>query len=180
MQVRPFDQRKGELRLEHAEHSRADVDVERAVEVALEVEPARLEERTLPVQCAVGIVARRPRGDAVALCEHAGEQSPVGGAWEDFTLLLRLKICDKRVSKSDRIGFGKELDMNRKEIEQAISELSPTELSQFRRWFETYYLMVMDDHHERKLHVDKLRRGSAKGKGLLKALMADKDFEKKY
>lgn len=79
MQVRPLDQRKGELRLEHLERPRADVNVERAVEVAVEVEPTPLEERTLPVECAVGIVARRPRGDAVALREHAGEQGPVGG-----------------------------------------------------------------------------------------------------
>lgn len=78
MQVRPLDERKGELRLEHPERRRADVDVERAVEVTVEVEPARLEERTLPVQRAVGIIARRPRGDAVAAGEHAEEQSPVG------------------------------------------------------------------------------------------------------
>ena len=78
MQVRPLDQRKGELRFEQPERGRVDIDVQRAVEVAVEVQPVRLEERTLPVQRAVGIVARRPRSDAVAAGEQAGDRSPVG------------------------------------------------------------------------------------------------------
>ena len=91
MEVCPLDQRKGELRLEHPECRRADVDVQRAVEVAVQVEPARLEERTLPVQRAVGIVARRLRGDAVTLRQHAGDESPVGGHEGDFTFDLTTK-----------------------------------------------------------------------------------------
>lgn len=67
--------------------------------------------------------------------------------------------------------------MNIKEIKQAVTELSPNELARFRRWFDTYYLHALKDHKERKHRVEKLK-GSLKGKGLLKSLMADKDFEK--
>jgi hypothetical protein len=93
--------------------------------------------------------------------------------------LPRMTIRENWASNRYRIGFGKELDMNRKEIEQAITELSPTELSRFRRWFETYYLQVVKDQTKRKRHIDELK-GSLKGKGLMKVLIADKNFEKKF
>jgi len=76
------------------------------------------------------------------------------------------------------------------EIEQAITELSPDELTRFRRWFEEFDAKVWDpkegqierDAGSGKLtalqpiteeHLNKLR-GSLKGKGLLKALMEER------
>lgn len=80
--------------------------------------------------------------------------------------------------------------MNRHEIEQAITKLSPEELARFRRWFEKFYAKAADKQYEHDIiagsnasqsdlgqHVDKLK-GSLKGKGLIKALMADKKLEK--
>jgi hypothetical protein len=89
-------------------------------------------------------------------------------------------------------GFtGKESEMNRHEIEQAITKLSPEELARFRQWFEKFYIKARNKQFEGgktvklaitrlelEQHLDELR-GSLKGKGLLKALMADKDLEKR-
>ena len=69
--------------------------------------------------------------------------------------------------------------MNRKEIEQAITELSPKELARFHKWFEGYFSKTSDEQHVQKQHIDKLK-GSLKGKGLLKALKTDKELEKKF
>jgi len=63
--------------------------------------------------------------------------------------------------------------MKRKEIELAITNLSPNELARFRKWFEDYYPKALSRQLEQKQRIDKLK-GSLKGKGLLKALMADK------
>jgi hypothetical protein len=80
MQIDPPDLLEGELRLDHRKLRRADINVQRAVEIeiAVQIESARLEKRTLSVQRAVGIVTRRSQGDAVAACKHAGEQDQVG------------------------------------------------------------------------------------------------------
>jgi hypothetical protein len=69
--------------------------------------------------------------------------------------------------------------MIRKEIEQAIAELPPDELARFHRWFNKYYSRIIDTRFKQKQHVDELR-GSLRGKGLLNALIADKDFEKRF
>jgi hypothetical protein len=73
------------------------------------------------------------------------------------------------------------------EIELAIKELSPDELTLFREWFEKFDAEVWDtqlEHTEEldklstlqpitKEHINKLR-GSLKGKGILKALMEER------
>lgn len=79
MQIGPLNSLEGELRFDHGKHRRVDIDVQCAVEIVVQVEPARLEERTLPVQRAVGIILRRPRGDPVAAGKQTGEQVPVRG-----------------------------------------------------------------------------------------------------
>ena len=80
--------------------------------------------------------------------------------------------------------------MNIHEIEQAITELSTTELARFREWFEEFDAKIGDptkgqierDAKSGKLaasqpiteeHLNELR-GSLKGKGLLKALMEER------
>jgi hypothetical protein len=68
--------------------------------------------------------------------------------------------------------------MKRREIELAITNLPPNELASFRKWFEGYYPKALSKQLEQKQHIDKLK-GSLKGKGLMKALKADKDLEKK-
>jgi hypothetical protein len=88
-------------------------------------------------------------------------------------------------------GFtGKESEMNRHEIEQGITKLSPEELARFLQWFEKFYTRDRDKQFEREeavkstsaqseieKHLDELRC-SLKGRGLLKALMADRELEK--
>lgn len=81
------------------------------------------------------------------------------------------------------------------EIKQAIKKLSPNELTHLRQWFEEYDNQLWDEQFEidaKSGKLDKIAnkaitrgylnklRGSLKGKGLLKALMAEKEFEKKY
>ena len=39
--------------------------------------------------------------------------------------------------------------MTMQEIEQAITELSPEELTRLREWFDEYYAQVWDDQIER-------------------------------
>jgi hypothetical protein len=66
--------------------------------------------------------------------------------------------------------------MNVEEIKQAISELSPEELAQFREWFEGF-----ENKRANMLSVEeKLTRlrGSLKGKGILKAFLEEKKREK--
>jgi hypothetical protein len=82
--------------------------------------------------------------------------------------------------------------MNRKEIEEAVTQLSPGELARFRQWFDKYYTKTSNSQDrenkttklnitrpEIEQHLDELK-GSLKGKGLLKALMENKDYEKKF
>lgn len=57
--------------------------------------------------------------------------------------------------------------MNIQEIKQAISELPPRELAQFRKWFEEF-------ENERKSPIEKRLtklQGSLKGKGVLKSYL---------
>ena len=66
--------------------------------------------------------------------------------------------------------------MNVEEIKQAISELSPEELAQFREWFEEVEnkganIPTVEEQLTRL-------RGSLKGKGILKALLEEKKREK--
>lgn len=70
--------------------------------------------------------------------------------------------------------------MNLKELKQAVTKLSPDELTRFRDWFKKY---------ERNVHTGKLKdskqfretlrrlRGSLEGKGALKALMEERRKE---
>lgn len=66
--------------------------------------------------------------------------------------------------------------MNVEEIKQAISELSPEELAQFREWFEGF--------ENKRANIPTVEeqltrlRGSLKGKGILKAFLEEKKREK--
>jgi hypothetical protein len=70
--------------------------------------------------------------------------------------------------------------MNLKEIQQAITELSPDDLARFREWFKEYGSNVkveeLTDPKQIRETVGRLR-GSLKGKGLLKALMEERRKE---
>lgn len=71
--------------------------------------------------------------------------------------------------------------MNIKEIQQAITKLSPAELARLRAWFKEYESNVdsgesSDSQSPTKETLRKLR-GSLKGKGLLKALMEERRRE---
>ena len=47
------------------------------------------------------------------------------------------------------VVFRKEFQMTIQEIEQAITELSSSELARLREWFEEYYAQVWDKQIER-------------------------------
>lgn len=66
--------------------------------------------------------------------------------------------------------------MNVEEIKQAISELSPEELTQFREWFEGFENKRANNESIEK-RLARLR-GSLRGSGLLKAYMEEKKSEK--
>ena len=69
--------------------------------------------------------------------------------------------------------------MNLQEIEHAIAELNPQELVRFRQWFEKFERNTksgMQDKLANREHIRSLR-GKYKGKGLMKALIADKKLE---
>jgi len=59
-------------------------------------------------------------------------------------------------------------------IKQAIKKLPPNELIEFRQWFEKF-----NEISEKQEHIKKLQ-GSLKGKGILKAFMKEKEFEKRF
>lgn len=61
--------------------------------------------------------------------------------------------------------------MKMQDIQRAITALSPAELAVFRKWFERFQPEAQDGQL-RKL------QGSLKGKGLLKAFMAEKKRER--
>jgi len=66
--------------------------------------------------------------------------------------------------------------MNVEEIKRAISELSPEELTQFRKWFEELenkraHTLTVEEQ------IEKLR-DSLKGKGILKAYLAEKQRDR--
>jgi len=56
MQVCPFDMAESEFRFDQLECKRTNIDIQRAVEITLEVQAASLEEGSLPVQGSVGII----------------------------------------------------------------------------------------------------------------------------
>lgn len=78
VQVGPGHLAEGVFRLEHLEGVRADVYVEGAVEVTVQVQAARFEERPLPFQRAVGIVPGRAGSHAVAAHQYAAQDGPGG------------------------------------------------------------------------------------------------------
>ncbi len=47
------------------------------------------------------------------------------------------------------VAFSKEFEMTMQEIEQAITELAPNELTRLREWFDEYYAQVWDEQIER-------------------------------
>ncbi len=66
--------------------------------------------------------------------------------------------------------------MSVEEIKQAISELSPAELANFRKWFEEFEkkcanVLSVEEQLTRL-------RGSLKGKGILKAFLEEKKRER--
>ncbi len=71
--------------------------------------------------------------------------------------------------------------MTIEKIKHAIKKLPPNELTEFRQWFEEYHAQTnkASDLAEMKATLKKLR-GSFKGTGLTKALMKEKEFEKRY
>ena len=71
--------------------------------------------------------------------------------------------------------------MNIKEIQHAITKLSPDELTRFRAWFKEYESHVdSSESSDSQLPIRetlKKLRGSLKGKGVLKALMEERRRE---
>jgi hypothetical protein len=71
--------------------------------------------------------------------------------------------------------------MNIKEIQYAISKLSPDELAHFRAWFKEYVgnIETAEFNNSQETLEDRLKRlrGSLKGTGILKALMEDRHKE---
>jgi hypothetical protein len=71
--------------------------------------------------------------------------------------------------------------MNIEEIQQAISKLSPDDLTHFRTWFKEYMDNIevegLNDSQETLEDRLKRLRGSLKGKGILKALLEDRRKE---
>jgi len=71
--------------------------------------------------------------------------------------------------------------MNLEEIQQAVTKLSPEELTRFREWFKGYessvYAGGLNDSKSSIEETLKRLRDSMKGKGLLKALMEDRRRE---
>ncbi len=71
--------------------------------------------------------------------------------------------------------------MNIEEIQQAITKLSPDELTRFRAWFKEYESNVkageLKDAKPPIEDILKKSRGSLKGKGVLKALMEERRKE---
>ena len=100
VQIRPLDEREGIFWFEHGKGRRADVDIQRTVEITIQIEPARLEEWTLPVERAVGIVLRRSRRNAVAAGENAGEESLERGHGEIFRMFCTVHGNDSIFSNS--------------------------------------------------------------------------------
>lgn len=66
--------------------------------------------------------------------------------------------------------------MTVEEIKQAISDLSPEELAKLRKWFEEFEneRVNMSSVEEQLTRL----RGSLKGKGILKAYLAEKQRDK--
>jgi len=52
--------------------------------------------------------------------------------------------------------YSKEFDMSVHEIEKAITELSPEELTRFRQWFEEFDAKVWDEQFENDAKSGKL------------------------
>jgi hypothetical protein len=72
--------------------------------------------------------------------------------------------------------------MNIEEIQQAITRLSPEELTRFLAWIKEYESNVaageLNDSKPSVKEILKKLRGSLKGKGLLKALMEERRKER--
>jgi hypothetical protein len=72
--------------------------------------------------------------------------------------------------------------MNLKEIQQAITKLSPDELTALRQWLTKYQAVgkVGLSEEEKETMREKVRRlqGSLKGSGLLEAFMEEKRRER--
>ena len=70
--------------------------------------------------------------------------------------------------------------MNLKELKQAVTQLSPEELTRFRAWFKKYEHNVdsgkLKDSKQFRETLRRLR-GSLKGRGALKALMEERHKE---
>jgi hypothetical protein len=71
--------------------------------------------------------------------------------------------------------------MHIKEIQQAITKLSPDELAQLREWLREYEGKVkagaFEDSNESIEDTLKRLRGSLRGKGVLKTLMDERRME---
>jgi hypothetical protein len=70
--------------------------------------------------------------------------------------------------------------MNLQEIEHAIAELNPQELVRFRQWLEKFERNTKSGTQDKLANREYIRslRGKYKGKGLMKALIADKKLER--
>ena len=76
VQIRQFDLSKGEFGTDQLKGPRPDIDVERAVEESFQVQAARLEDRTLAFQRAVGILLRRAGSHAISLNDASLNHPP--------------------------------------------------------------------------------------------------------
>ncbi len=79
-------------------------------------------------------------------------------------------------------------EMKIHEIKQAITKLSPRELADFHKWYENYISIMDKEFNFDAMSVKSNKtacdvkfglRGKYKGKGLMKALMAEKILEKR-
>ena len=88
MQVRPLDVMKSKFWFDQFERERTNVYVQRAVEIAVEVQSALFEDRSLSPQRAVRIIRGGAGDGAVALNEDAAQRCPLDGHVLDFTSRL--------------------------------------------------------------------------------------------
>ena len=103
MQICPLDMMKGEFWLDQLEGMRTSIYVERAIKVAAQVESARLEDRPLPVQRAIGIIFRWSGCNAVALQDNAVNRCPSSGHGD--LILLYLSKANGRLIMSRPFPF---------------------------------------------------------------------------
>ena len=85
MQIGPLDRMQCVFWLCHLENMRTDIDVQCPIEISIQVESARFEDRSLPVQGSIRVVRGRSGCDPIALGKDAIHARPLGHR-RDFTI----------------------------------------------------------------------------------------------